>query len=49
MGDPNNDAENPVLKEEQDAQVLLYNIFFFQFMLLFNCLDHIVIHRFLTS
>ena len=26
MGDPNADSENPVLKEEQDAQVLLYFI-----------------------
>lgn len=26
MGDPDADSENPVLKEEQDAQVLLYNI-----------------------
>jgi len=52
MGDPNSDSENPVLKEEQDAQVLLYNIncfFFFQFILSFNCLYYIVRHRFLTN
>lgn len=24
MGDPDADSDNPVLKEEQDAQVLLY-------------------------
>jgi hypothetical protein len=27
MGDPDADSENPVLKEEQDAQVLPYNLY----------------------
>ena len=28
MGDPNADSDNPILKEEQDAQVCLSNLHF---------------------
>lgn len=31
MGDPDADADNPVLKEEQDAQVSIIIVFFFFF------------------
>lgn len=38
MGDPNADEDNPVLKEEQEAQVILPCLVIYAFMYLFSYL-----------